>query len=453
MKRRAYMLLAIAAAAVMPTTACQATPTERSVSDKRDNLSGAIYAEASQGNSEDHQLSNEWKYDKSYKENKKLVVDAQIINNRVTGAPVVSVSERNFKNKQENERITKILYPGYDYKEVTEQLTKLQIEENIIMLKQLIAEAKREGDDINIPYYEEQIKSLESEYKTAPESELIEKADFNLKMKENGSNQANIVAVKAKAKVYINFIDWEIQKGSVLFLHNAGLSNKSENPSALCVSSELFDYDKDYLVGKEKIDKLLKNIGLDYFRIYSVSKYDDGYEYYYTRVVSEFPETYSQLCISRAINEEEQVMNLWKQETFVVRLVNGDIAELEWDNPSIITQIDNNNAKIISFDEAKDAFIKQMDLMLTPTVAEGVDEEYYAIFGEETEIHINKIELGLTKILTPNSHNEYKLIPTWSFSGYDKNVVDDTNMNIGATTCFVCVNALDGSIIDRGLMY
>ena len=59
--------------------------------------------------------------------------------------------------------------------------------------------------------------------------------------------------------------------------------------------------------------------------------------------------------------------------------------------------------------------------------------------------------MGLTKLLMPNSES-YKLIPTWSFLGYDGAVPSQAD-DAGAAICFVTINALDGSIVDRGNMY
>lgn len=86
---------------------------------------------------------------------------------------------------------------------------------------------------------------------------------------------------------------------------------------------------------------------------------------------------------------------------------------------------------------------EQLDRMLTPAT--------YSPSGEPTAIHINRIELGLTKLLMPNSKS-YKLIPTWSFLGYDEAATSRAD-DAGAAICFITINALDGSIVDRGNMY
>jgi hypothetical protein len=78
-----------------------------------------------------------------------------------------------------------------------------------------------------------------------------------------------------------------------------------------------------------------------------------------------------------------------------------------------------------------------------------------SVFFQKTEVHINRIELGLTKILIKDSKDDYKLIPTWNFMGYETYASDPAQegINRGAGECIMTINAIDGTVIDRGLMY
>jgi hypothetical protein len=132
-------------------------------------------------------------------------------------------------------------------------------------------------------------------------------------------------------------------------------------------------------------------------------------------------------------------------------MLQGRPISLEWINPSSIVNIDNENVKILSWTTIEQIFKNQVDLLLTPAPYSSSQDAENAIFAKPTTIHINRIELGLTKLLMKNSKS-YKLIPSWSFFGYDENFVD-ANITPGAEICFITINALDGSIIDRGQMY
>ena len=167
--------------------------------------------------------------------------------------------------------------------------------------------------------------------------------------------------------------------------------------------------------------------------------------YYFVREVNGFPETYVKTYFgTQALGADGYpVMNLWTQEYVEAVVQAGKLVSLKWQNPSEIVQIDNENAKLLPWDTIEQRCKEQLDRMLTPAT--------YSPSGEPTAIHINRIELGLTKLLMPNSKS-YKLIPTWSFLGYDEAATSRAD-DAGAAICFVTINALDGSIVDRGNMY
>ena len=134
-------------------------------------------------------------------------------------------------------------------------------------------------------------------------------------------------------------------------------------------------------------------------------------------------------------------MDLWEPEYLYIEIQDGEVVKAAWKNPSDITHIDNENVQTKSWEEIKDIFIDQMEYLLSPETD-----------SKKTEVFINRIELGLTKILMKNSTDDYKLIPTWSFSGYDQDTNPESE-KVGAPICFITINAIDGSVIDRGLMY
>ena len=150
-------------------------------------------------------------------------------------------------------------------------------------------------------------------------------------------------------------------------------------------------------------------------------------------------------------NDNNVFFDRWSPEYLLIRTENGYITRVQWNNPTNIVKIDNDNVKIISWDEAKEIFLKQIEIMLSPDV-EGDNTEWF--FENTEKIHISRIELGLAQVVMAGNNNTYKLIPSWNFMGYET-IKDSENDNIkhGSEICFVSVNAIDGSIIDRQNMY
>ena len=175
-----------------------------------------------------------------------------------------------------------------------------------------------------------------------------------------------------------------------------------------------------------------------------VTENEESYTLYYTRYYNGLPESYVQQHLGTSaidVDGSGIMMNLWTPEYIEINIYNGEMYEVYWNNPSKLIGIDNENVAIIDWEEAKEIFTDQMDYMLTADLPGGVKE-----------VHINRIELGLVKLLMKDSESDYKLVPSWSFFGYyeDEKTEDAEN---GALVCFMTINALDGSVVDRGWMY
>ncbi|MCL2671726.1 MAG: DUF6034 family protein [Clostridiales bacterium] len=140
---------------------------------------------------------------------------------------------------------------------------------------------------------------------------------------------------------------------------------------------------------------------------------------------------------------------LWKREYLCFEVQDGAIVKINWENPSQILGVDNENVQILPWEEIQNLFYTQMDFLLLPELAQEFTLD--ARLGTK-EVHISRVEFGLTKILLKDSRSNYKLIPTWSFMGYTESTVSDGESQ-GATICFLTLNAIDGSLIDLGLMY
>ena len=68
--------------------------------------------------------------------------------------------------------------------------------------------------------------------------------------------------------------------------------------------------------------------------------------------------------------------------------------------------------------------------------------------GEMRVIEIDKIELGLMRVLEPDSQSSGAVIPVWDFYGK----INGENYEDSDKT-FLTINAIDGSIIDRTVGY
>ena len=122
----------------------------------------------------------------------------------------------------------------------------------------------------------------------------------------------------------------------------------------------------------------------------------------------------------------------------------GEIYQIRWKNPSRLVKVDNESVKILPWEEIQEIFERQIGYMMTP------DEEGHEMFWwRPSNVKIERITLGLGKVLMKDT-NEYKLIPVWNFFGRDNS---NSDMDDAEEKCYVTINALDGTIMDRNVMY
>ena len=123
-----------------------------------------------------------------------------------------------------------------------------------------------------------------------------------------------------------------------------------------------------------------------------------------------------------------------------------------------IGEVLNSNVPLLPFEEIKEIFRKDITRSLV------LVDENPTIIGRM--LVINRVTLGLTKVLQKDSGGKSMLIPTWSFFGYEVNKFDgsDPNMTLfldknnefkveHVGRSFLTINAIDGSIIDPALGY
>ena len=148
-----------------------------------------------------------------------------------------------------------------------------------------------------------------------------------------------------------------------------------------------------------------------------------------------------------------------ESEKIILRVSEDSIAEFKWTNPTDVSNVINDNAKIISFETAIENAKNFMQVKyIMPTVAPIIPEmeDYEEILAEykEGNINIKEIKLGLATVPTADSSEGYLLIPVWNFYGsYSlSSSLDEYSFEpVDLDYPLVSVNAIDGSIISQSV--
>lgn len=458
----AFRLLSVVLLAACFLTACQGTPEQNAVVQKENSLEEGIKQTAppTDQTAGENDAEERWEYQKEYDSGNRLNVDAVIINKNKADIPVISVREKPFEGGQQLKSIVDVFCPGA---KVLENVcfTQQQLDQEILEVKEEIfrvendmlpfpsaTEVIPENEKENyLQQLNDAIEYYEKELETAPDISEVDEASFEFR-EEGHSFQSNMQAVIDDRVVYFDFVNWD-RLGSDFILRDAKYETDEQIASFKSPSS-LSD-DDTFLKEKETIDAILRDMGIDYMDLDSVSKNKHGYCYYYTRETNDFQETYAEAYLGEVQTEGEVAMDLFGPEHFEIETRDGQIVKANWHNPTEVIKEDNSNVRVLPWEQIQETFKTQMDYMLSPE-SESMGEADVMMFGEGTEIHINKIELGLTKVLMKDSGGDYKLIPAWSFMGYDTNYVQEGPEH-GSDICFLTVSAIDGTVINRGLMY
>jgi len=290
------------------------------------------------------------------------------------------------------------------------------------------------------------------QYQTAPSFSDMPETGYELK-KIGGFYQISLKAMNGKNLIDITFADDDHSMGSSMIIEIRSMDFPYDQEELKYVTEDQLKDDPQFIKGKEKIDAFLKEIGADYLKLNAATKYKDGktYSYYYTREVNGFQESCIFDYFGSMDSENEAVKDLWRAESMTVHVMDGEIIEIRWSDLAEAT-IENDNVKIIPFEEAQEIFLKHIDRMLLPNIEDGDETAVNDYIRKNTAVNITKIELGLTKLLMKDSGDSYKLIPTWNFYGYEAGSGHEIDENRGAEKCFVMVNAIDGSIVNYKAM-
>ena len=477
-------ILAILLAFCILASACQATPEETFVAQKTGDLEEKIQATATPGPPTG--VGSHYYLERTYESSgKTLIVDADITGGDESKMAVLTVEEKLFESGDSLKAIAEGLFPGYslyEYGIFTKTDLREQIAEMDLILFRLqnnlhtiTGKPLKEGEDqvpiylpesmqlpvdeydklygdkefSNIELAELNLKELHEKYNSAPEDEELGPPRYQIELKNSTLPQSNILCKKGDIRYSLNFINPEHgETGAALWVdrltnyHEIGGELEDTLPDQPTPLSELKDPAE-----LERIRALLKNTtGIDYMELYEFYQTDNACEYIFTRSYHGAVEDYvgEYLNLKPTDGDGVVVQQLWKPEYLSVTMYKGEIYQIRWKNPSRLVKVDNESVKILPWEEIQEIFERQIGYMMTP------DEEGHEMFWwRPSNVKIERITLGLGKVLMKDT-NEYKLIPVWNFFGRD-----DTygSMEDASEKCYLSINALDGTIVDRNAMY
>ena len=115
-----------------------------------------------------------------------------------------------------------------------------------------------------------------------------------------------------------------------------------------------------------------------------------------------------------------------------------------WNGPSSITEMLNDKATLLPFDQIKEIFASRILVKYGDYIGDDA--------SKNISVNITRISLGLARVTEKNNNNYGILVPVWDFFGtYDQG--NGYPIGYDGYESLLTINAIDGSIIDRQLGY
>jgi len=306
------------------------------------------------------------------------------------------------------------------------------------------------GESLGNPPVVDNLKALLKEttakIEEAPSAEEI---GMNFDFEDiDGAQVVKVLATNEKETLDILFQnDWS---GSIFWLDNMTLR---ENNGDGYVSFSSYSTDPEELSDnamfretKAYADAMVKNLGAENLVLTEITQNTagDSFQLKYTKDMNagELRQIIPQNFYSTVKDTDIQdYIDIKESETFVFEFHGGSLYEARWINPSkLVKRVENAN--VLPWEEILAIAKQQLKYIVVP------EEGKTALsFDDFSDIVVENIELGYTKMLVKDTRDQYQLIPTWNFLGYCS--ANPSKKNI----CFLTVNAVDGTIMEHRLGY
>ena len=310
------------------------------------------------------------------------------------------------------------------------------------------------GESLGNPPVADNLKALLKETTAKIEkAPSVDEIGMNLDFEDiDGAEVVRVLATNENETLDLSFSnDWS---GSVFWLDNMTLRemHKESNDdgyvsfSSPTANPEEFADNRMFLEAKAYADAMVKNLGAEDLVLTEISQNSEGdsFKFLYTKNVNAgnlrqiIPGDYYSTLLDTDI---QGYIDIKASETFDFQFHNGILYQARWFNPSrFVKKVEN--ATVLPWEEILTIAKQQLKYIVVP-------EEGKEAFGynDYSDIVVENIELGYTKMLVKDTKDQYQMIPTWNFMGYCS--ANPSKKNI----CFLTVNAIDGTIMEHRLGY
>ena len=410
-----------------------------------------------------------------------VVVDAQVV--RPQGPfPILEVTPGDFDDESA-QPFFDVLTEGYTLYTAEELETKASLEKQIIEMQQFIDDglpgydgpASKKKDEIK--HWKSELEKLKQRYLTARDEPGTPAAKVQLTWREpakydtqtagaflvQSADRKQTFQVRTNATGVHGKRNFDSKQAVVMFYNDAALpenairafyqSDAIEDRDAVPVGSGLTATPRE---AQEQAETLVKRLGLTDFAVKDVRlthapEEAEGligvpcylYSVSFARMVNGVP-------VIRPTNEsssgdEAEPRPSWTYEELAISLRNKDVYGFTYGGPLVLGKTLVEDAQLLPFDAVMVRFDQMVRVKYEGMMA---DLGWGGI--RSMEVHVDRIELSLERVIQPDNIDGGLLVPVWSFFGsiLCTRPQDSFNHAYDPTVPFLTLNAVDGTLID-----
>ena len=445
------IIMVICLISIFLFSACQATPESPVIISKND---GKLEEKIEENLTEDQFVVDDsiskWVETITTDNGIKIDMDADVIVPETTQFPVIRVKPRGFTD-EEIKKAVNYLSNGADiYKNTTYEMTKERITEYILNAKKQVSELEKSTSvsaQNKVDYLNEQISMNQDYYASAPTEAELGKTEVSL----NNLDSETDIMFQQETNGYATFTitdDREEFNKCAMRYQRSDLDLGYTNHHYQNTPAKGMNMTKEEALALA--DKTLAGMGIEGFQMVEVlvgNQYQyetentdqQSYMFYYTRSINGIETPYAQIYAWKSTEIVGEMSDSyrpsWTPEYIMIQVDDMGVKMINWFNPVEIIEVENENVKVLNYQEIQELFSKNMDYIVS-----GMDTGNMTV-----NVSISKVILGFQFVPIKNNYDEYRMIPCWVFKGNDNAIADTTFANVPANQ--LILNAIDGSIL------
>lgn len=458
----------IAGMLLLLCTACQPTPAEDTVHQKgAENEQKWMESAPIEEEKKSIEVPELWEEKLDIREDLKVEIEAGIAVPNTTVFPIYALESAAFDKEKLDSVVTKLL-PNARFQCKPEKKSKEELEYEIGIEKNAIEKVDQEHPNFTSEEREEylaeaqaHLQGLMEEYNhlgTASDPVNVERiSDYLGKDWYTAIDAYDLLSDRRTGTIELNTAPEKENDNTtmkLILLLNKGfvIDGESIKPDT-----------KNEAEVRAAVDRILQYVELaDEYVIDRIYWDEDLYRNtafaVCTRQIGEAHKTFVNGCSSlKEVDESLTYAPSVGLDSIAIRFFPEGDAHFIWDSPKKMLELENENAKLLSFEEIQEKARKAFSYIASPSGS--VDDVLYY------RIVISDIRLGYMTV--KRAGGGYSTIPVWDFFGYyykgfssqdatslilDENGEHRYNSH-GGTTSMLTINAIDGSIIDRSTGY